>query len=271
MAEVKTFEDMNAYIKVPRAVAAARGIKPIATRWLDGDKGRPGKPSEIKSRCVVKEIAHSKRDDLFAGTPSLEAFKLMVSKLASSNGGYAPHKRLMIMDVKRAFLHAPVTREIYIELPEEAKSEHDGDVVGKLVKSMYGTRDAPQNWQAYVDNLMRGLGFLPGVAHPCVYHHAVRDIQVVVHVDDFACLGLPGDLHWLEQAISKQVECTFKVLGPGGRAQRGVLPQPYTQVDSGGHRVHPRPQARRGRAKGVRHERVQGGHDARRQGGGTGG
>ena len=55
----------------------------------------------------------------------------MVSKLASSNGGYAPHKRLMIMDVKRAFLHAPVTREIYTELPEEAKSEHGGDIVGE--------------------------------------------------------------------------------------------------------------------------------------------
>ena len=37
--EVKTFEAMNAYVKVPRAVAAARGIKPTATRWLDGDKG----------------------------------------------------------------------------------------------------------------------------------------------------------------------------------------------------------------------------------------
>ena len=220
LAEVKTFEGMHAYVKVPRAVPIAKGIKPIATRWLDVDKGGPGKPADIRSRCVVKEIAHSKRDDLFAGTPSLEAFKLMVSKLASSNCGYAPLKRLMVMDVKRAFLHAPVTREIYIELPEEAKNEQDGDVVGKLVKSMYGTRDAPQNWQAYVDNLMRDLGFLPGVAHPCVYHHAVRDIQVVIHVDDFACLGLPLDLHWLEQAISKLVECTYKVLGPGGGEHR---------------------------------------------------
>ena len=137
------------------------------------------------------EIARSKRDDLFAGTPTLEAFKLLVYKLASSNGGYAPRKCLMVMDVKRAFLHAQVTREIYIELPEEAKNEDDGDVDGKLLKSLYGTRDAPQNWQAYVDSLMRELGFLPGVAHPCVYRHTVRDLQVVVHVDDFACLGPP--------------------------------------------------------------------------------
>ena len=53
----------------------------------------------------------------------------------------------MTMDVKRAFLYAPVQREIFIELPEEALDEQDGDVVGKLEKAMYGTRNAAQNWE----------------------------------------------------------------------------------------------------------------------------
>ena len=52
-------------------------------------------------------------------------------------------KRAIVMDIRRAFLHAPMVKEVYIELPQEAKSESDGDCVGRLLKAMYGTREAP--------------------------------------------------------------------------------------------------------------------------------
>ena len=46
----------------------------------------------------------------------------------------------MVVDVKRALLHGYCTRSIYIELPE-AESQ-GGKYVGKLVRALYGTRDA---------------------------------------------------------------------------------------------------------------------------------
>ena len=39
---------------------------------------------------------------------------------------------------------------------------------GKLLKSMYGTRDAAQNWGAAYKEFMKSMGFRSGVSSPCV-------------------------------------------------------------------------------------------------------
>ena len=59
---------------------------------LDQDKAPKGQAPDIRGRCVVKDIAYSKRNDIFTGTPSLEALKLLVSKLASSNKDIEPRR-----------------------------------------------------------------------------------------------------------------------------------------------------------------------------------
>ena len=41
-------------------------------------------------------------------------------------------------------------RKIYIRLPPEDPRASDPEVVGKLEKAMYGTRDAPMIWQREV-------------------------------------------------------------------------------------------------------------------------
>ena len=48
-------------------------------------------------------------------------------------------------DVSRAHFCAPARRQVCVELPDGDKSGHD-DMVGELDFSMYGTRDAAQNW-----------------------------------------------------------------------------------------------------------------------------
>ena len=50
----------------------------------------------------------------------------------------------MVLDVKRAFLHGIATRLIYVELPPE--ESENGKYVGRLNKTLYGTRDAPVAW-----------------------------------------------------------------------------------------------------------------------------
>ena len=80
------------FTRVPRHVATSRGIQPIAMKRLDQDKAPKGQAPDIRGRCVVKDIAYSKRSDIFTGTPSLEALKLLVSKLASSNKDIEPRR-----------------------------------------------------------------------------------------------------------------------------------------------------------------------------------
>ena len=57
------------------------------------------------------------------------------------------------------------------------------DVVARLDRCMYGTRDAGAIWeQCYADALV-AMGFEQGKASPCCFAHPKWNVQVVVHGD----------------------------------------------------------------------------------------
>ena len=119
-------------------------------------------------------------DEFFSGTPPLSAVE-MASAHASIKG---KRKKLLVMDVKCAFLYAPAKRKIYIKLPSRDPRSSSG-VVGVLKRALYGTRDAPQLWGEDVKRKMIAMGFTSSTLQPSVYHNKEKDIMVVVHVDDF--------------------------------------------------------------------------------------
>ena len=118
------------------------------------------------------------------------------------------------MDVKRAFLHTPMPKEVYIELPPKAKVEGDGDCIGRLLKAMYGTREAPMSWQEHVAEFLMNLGFTRVCGQPCIYRHAKHDVALAVHVDVFLMVGDLKQIEWARDEILKTFECTSKTLGP---------------------------------------------------------
>ena len=107
------------------------------------------------------------------------------------------------MDVKKAVLHGEMSREIYIELPEGDPRAAEGIWIGSLRKAMYGTRDAANNWEQEYCEFLMSLGFARGKSVPCSFHHASRDMCLVVHGDDFTILGYGGDLDWLKGEMQK--------------------------------------------------------------------
>ena len=64
---------------------------------------------------------------------------------------------LMSNDVSRADFYAPATRNMYVELPEEAG--HGPGKCAKLLKSLYGTRDAATNWSKAYTEILEKMGF----------------------------------------------------------------------------------------------------------------
>ena len=48
----------------------------------------------------------------------------------------------MVNDVKRACCYAKAKRPAYIDVPEEDRNPGDGELVGKIMLSTYGARDA---------------------------------------------------------------------------------------------------------------------------------
>ena len=107
--------------------------KVIQGRWIDVNKGSSEIP-EYRSRYVGKEFnrGHAATSDLYAATPNFEALKLLVSTCGPEPGR---ETHLMLSDVKRAYFHAPATRELYIERPDEGPGKAQA-LVGELLELM---------------------------------------------------------------------------------------------------------------------------------------
>ena len=64
-------------------------------------------------------------------------------------------------DVKTAFLHSPIEEKVYLEQPQEfIKQELDGEkLVCRLNKSIYGLKQATNNWYKELANFLLRQGF----------------------------------------------------------------------------------------------------------------
>ena len=108
------------------------------------------------------------------------------------------------------------TRDIYVELPDEfLEPGEKGKVCGKLNYSLYGTRDAAKNWENHYANVLVKMGFTQGLSSPCIFFHKERNIETVVHGDDFTSLATENDLKWLAEQLKKQLLIKDRgILGP---------------------------------------------------------
>ena len=123
--------------------------------------------------------------------------------------------RFKVIDVKKAFLYGEMERVLYVELPEQDPKAREGKWVGRLKRTMYGTRDAPAAWQKMLGHVMTQLGFKACKTIPCVYVHAKKSIRTVVHVDDFLVSGEAPELEWLELELTKHFSIKSENLGGG--------------------------------------------------------
>ncbi len=213
--EIKTFLSIPVYEYVTvDEMNNDPDAKEIDTTWVDKNKGTELKPVWSSRLCAREFAAGDDRDDLFAATPPLMATKLLISECASQQPGKG-EKRLMILDVKRAFLHGRMKRSVYIRLPPEDPRAQEHGIRGRLLRAMYGTRDAPQIWQEEVKRVLQMFGFRASVTNPCVYFHEAMNVQVVAHVDDFLMCGERRHLEEIYKGLAGKFELKRKVLGPG--------------------------------------------------------
>ena len=209
--EMTFFKDKGVYTKVRRQA----WMKIITTKWLDVNKG-DAVNMNYRARLVGREIKRDKREDLFAATPPLESLRMIVSICAGNQHALHPADNFVMMtnDVRRAYFHAAATRPIFIKIPDEDWEPGDEDKVGQLNLSLYGTRDAAQNWSRTVTRTLTALGFTAGDHSPCNFRHEGRAIALTVHGDDFTSTGREADLRWLDQQLRKTLELKTEFLGP---------------------------------------------------------
>ena len=184
--------------------------KVIGSRWVNCNKNDINDP-DVRCRLVAQEINLHHDDSFYAATPPLEAKRMIFSEWASTQDVY---RQLSFIDVKKAYFYGVPDRNLYIRFPPELGMPKT--IVGKLVRCMYGTRDAGSIWEGCYTKCLVDLGFEQGVASPCCFSHPLWKVSVVVHGDDFTALGTPEGLDLYEAGMCKAFECKLK-----GRLGRG--------------------------------------------------
>ena len=170
------------------------GKNPIKTGWADTNKGTSECPNR-RSRRVAKEYNTGPRPDLFSATSPLEGVKLVISEAASSN---QKGTVLLVIDVRRAYFYARARLRVYIELTEGDGGGPGSRQCGLLRKSLYGTRDAPQNWECELGGLYSG---------------ETRGISASVHCGDVTTRASREGAQWLIQTLKERYEIKTQMIG----------------------------------------------------------
>ena len=133
--EMRGFEKQDVYHYVDREIARSDPEgKFVDVRWVDVNKGTESEP-RARSRLVAQEYATGpKQDELYAPTPPLAAARLLLSKCASRGRGRPRDWRVLLMDIKKAFLYAKMKRNVYIELPREDPRSEGGVLWGNSTR-----------------------------------------------------------------------------------------------------------------------------------------
>ena len=75
------------------------------------------------------------------------------------------------MDVQTAFLNSPIEEEIYMRQPiGYTKHGPNGEpLVCKMIKSLYGLKQASRNWNKVKDKWLKNYGFTSSPVDTCLY------------------------------------------------------------------------------------------------------
>ncbi|KAJ8459513.1 hypothetical protein OPV22_032439 [Ensete ventricosum] len=95
------------------------------------------------------------------------------------------------MDVKTAFLNGNLEEEVYMIQPEGFVSKESPDKVCKLLRSIYGLKQASRSWNTRFDEVIRSYDFVKNEDEPCVYRKVSGSAItfLVLYVDDILIIG----------------------------------------------------------------------------------
>ena len=183
--EISALNDNKTYSLVPLPA----GKKAISGRWVYAVKKNLDGTDLFKARYVARgftQVYGSDYFETFSPTAKMTAIRMLIQ--------YAVQNDLLIhqLDVKTAYLNAPIDCEIYMTQPEGYAVEGKEHLVCHLHKSLYGLKQSGRNWNILLTNVLKKNDFNPSVGDPCLYISKTKDL-ILYWVDDIvvACKSMP--------------------------------------------------------------------------------
>jgi hypothetical protein len=189
--EIKSLHKNNTY----SLVQLPKNKQVVGGRWVYSVKIEPSGKERFKARYVAqgfKQIHGSDYFETFAPTPKMSTVRMMMQM--------ATELDLLVhqLDVKTAYLNAPLDCEIYMNQPigYEKSSGNEVRLVCKLNKALYGLKQSGRMWNTVLSSFLKEKHFIQSQHDPCLY----------IYRDDPETVFL---LHWVDDII---VAATTKLL-----------------------------------------------------------
>lgn len=208
--EMKSLYENNTFelVKLPK------GKRALKNRWVYRVKheDHTSQP-RYKARLVVKGFSQKKGidfDEIFSPVVKMSSIRVVLGLAASLD------LEVEQMDVKTAFLHGDLDKEIYMEQPEGFEVTGKENYVCKLNKSLYGLKQAPRQWYKKFESVMGEQGYRKTTSDHCVFLKKFSDddfIILLLYVDDMLIVGKNASrIDMLKKQLSRSF--AMKDLGP---------------------------------------------------------
>lgn len=179
--------EKNRVMKFCKRDQMPKGSKALTGRWVYKTKYLPnGEVEKYKARYTARGFTQKIGVDYintFAPTPRPSTTKVLLALCAQYGW-----KRTQV-DVDQAFLNPAIDKEIYIQPePEMLKMlGREPDEVIKVLKGLYGLKQAANLWFHDASRTMKQLGLRRTTSDACLFKG--KGVLVLMYVDDFQILS----------------------------------------------------------------------------------
>jgi hypothetical protein len=197
--EVQGLEENKTWVTVPIG-----SKKPITGRWVyDIKRNENNSVAYFKARWVAhgfKQVYGIDYDETFSATAQMKTCRILIA-LAVQHGHVVGH-----CDISNAFTHGVLEEEIFMIYPKGYEGT-TGTCV-KLLKSLYGLKQASRVWGLTLRKSLEGIGFVQCFSDTCVFKNKNYFALISFHVDD---LIIVTETKEKRQEILKDLEKTFRL------------------------------------------------------------
>lgn len=210
--EYNTADSMGTWSIIPRTSLPVNS-NIITCKWVFKRKhDESGNPTEFKARITphgYKQIGGIDYDETYAQVGMYKTLRILLQLAAMYD------LELVQLDVPSAFLNAPLTENIYMEIPEGFKQ--DGKIM-KLNKALYGLKQGPRCWWLMISEfIVSTLKYKKCISDACFFYKKSRKgnmMYLYLFVDDFqSAFTLADSAEWSESKEKLINEYNTKDLG----------------------------------------------------------
>jgi len=155
-------------------------------RWVfDYKRDAIGTVSRCKARYVAQgytQRAGVDYNDVWAPCPARATVRAVMALVAAND------LKLHVIDIKTAYLNAPMDVDVYVQQPE-GYEEGPAGTVARLLHALSGCKQAGRLWGNHCHGTLTAIGAARSTADPTMYvwqHPFHGPIIILVHVDDMA-------------------------------------------------------------------------------------